>query len=118
MTTGDHTVPYPSTLQAVWEYRHQGLLAEAARERLAILASRPPGRQERSVFGEAHDSIIQRGIDEALACQDMLERVPVAPSRVTRLVAFIVDLRQALVRHLPGARRRVATTEPHGNFIR
>jgi hypothetical protein len=34
-----------------------------------------------------HDSIIQRGIDEALACQDMLERAPIRPSVLARVRA-------------------------------
>jgi hypothetical protein len=38
-------------------------------------------QKEEAKFGEGHtDSIVQRGIDEALSCQDMLERTPVKPS--------------------------------------
>jgi hypothetical protein len=40
------------------------------------------------MFGDGHhDSVVQRGIDEALACQDVLERTPIKPSRVSQLVA-------------------------------
>ena len=39
------------------------------------------------MFGEGHhDSVIQRGIDEALACQDMLERTPIKPSWISQMV--------------------------------
>jgi hypothetical protein len=57
------------------------------------------------MFGEGHhDSIIQRGIDEALACQDMLERAPAKPTRLARLRA-----RFAAVRVLP---RGAAARQP------
>jgi hypothetical protein len=40
------------------------------------------------MFGEGHhDSIIQRGIDDALACQDMLARAPIRPSLLARVRA-------------------------------
>ena len=33
------------------------------------------------MFGEGHsESIVHRGLDEALACQDMLERTPLRAS--------------------------------------
>jgi len=64
------------------------------------------------MFGEdRHDSIIQRGIDEALACQDMLERAPARPSRLARLRARIVAMR-VLPRHAPASQRRVISAAP------
>jgi hypothetical protein len=61
--------------------------------------------EEDAMFGEdRHDSIIQRGIDEALACQDMLARAPAKPSRLARLRA-----RFAAVRVGP---RRAAASQP------
>jgi hypothetical protein len=39
------------------------------------------------MFGEdQNDSIVQRGLDEALACQDLLERTPTKPSVFTRAI--------------------------------
>ena len=64
------------------------------------------------MFGEDHrDSIIQRGIDEALACQDMLERAPAKPSRLARLRARIVAMR-VLPRRAPANQRRVIPAAP------
>ena len=37
------------------------------------------------MYETQHDDMIQRGIDEALACQDMLTRSPATPSRLERL---------------------------------
>jgi hypothetical protein len=40
------------------------------------------------MFGEDHhESINQRGIDEALACQDMLARAPTRPNVFTQVLA-------------------------------
>ena len=64
------------------------------------------------MFGEDHhDSIIQRGIDEALACQDVLERAPARPSRFARLRARIVAMR-ILPRRAPASQRRVTPATP------
>lgn len=42
------------------------------------------------MLGEGHrDSVVHRGIDEALACQDLLERTPVRPSVLTRAISRI-----------------------------
>jgi hypothetical protein len=48
------------------------------------------------MFANDNDSIIQRGIDEALACQDMLERAPVKPSLLVRVIARVVAAVEAL----------------------
>jgi hypothetical protein len=40
------------------------------------------------MFGEGHhDSLVQRGLDEALACQDMLARTPIRLSLIARVLA-------------------------------
>jgi hypothetical protein len=60
------------------------------------------------VFGEGHhDSVVQRGIDDALACQDMLERAPVNPSRITRALAGLQAIVHGLVRRALAGRRWV-----------
>ncbi|MGH2617412.1 MAG: hypothetical protein ACRDJC_19435 [Thermomicrobiales bacterium] len=68
------------------------------------------------MFGEGHnDSIVRRGIDEALACQDMLARTPVRPSLLTQVVAWLGTTIRALAdrdvargqRATPAARRSV-----------
>lgn len=111
-------MPYPSTLQAIWEYRFQALLEEAARERRANLAVRTRLGQEEAMFGADQDSIIQRGIDEALACQDMLARTPVPPSRWARIVVYLVGLGQSVAYRLPRARRRRTPVVSHGIVTR
>ena len=42
------------------------------------------------MFDERHDRIVQRGIAEAPACQDLLARIPVKPSRLAQARAWIV----------------------------
>jgi hypothetical protein len=40
------------------------------------------------MFGDGHhDSLVRPGIDEALACQDMLARTPVRPALIIRVLA-------------------------------
>jgi hypothetical protein len=64
------------------------------------------------MFGEGHhDSIIQRGVDEALACQDMLARAPARPSRLARLRARIAAVR-VLPRRSSARPPRVVPTAP------
>jgi hypothetical protein len=71
------------------------------------------------MFGENHDdSIVQRGIDEALACQDMLARVPVKPSLLTRVVARLVPLGNALIRRTPAPRERQPPAVRHSTVTR
>ena len=104
-------MPYPSTLHAVWEYRLQALLDEAARERLAAAAVPSRLRQKGVMFGMDHDdSIVQRGIDAALACQDMLPRAPVMPFRRTRIVARLA----ALARRKPAVGQQRNPSVPQG----
>jgi hypothetical protein len=93
-------LPYLSTLQAVREFRHQPLLEEALRERLAAAAVQAAASQEGTMFGEDHhDSIVQRGIDEALACRDMLAPAPPERLPITRVIAHLVVRARA---HLQG----------------
>jgi hypothetical protein len=66
------------------------------------------------MFGEdPHGSIIQRGIDEALACQDMLERAPANPSWASRMVAWIVAAARSIAhRGMSGERQTPAAAPP------
>jgi hypothetical protein len=58
------------------------------------------------VFGEGHhDSVVQRGIDEALACQDTLARTPVKPSLLAQAVAWIVAAAPWARAHQPVSKR-------------
>jgi hypothetical protein len=94
-------MPYPSTLQAVREFRHQMLLEDAARERRTASVIELDKSQEGSMFRECHhDWVIQRGIDEALACRDMLARDPDQPSLIVRLIAQL-----AAITNLPAPRK-------------
>ncbi len=102
-------MPYPSTLEAVRESRHLMLLEEAARERRAASAVPQPIRQEGAMFSESHrDSIVQRGIDEALACRDMLAPAPHQPSPIVRLCARLVVIMHGFAPHKP-SREHCAT---------
>src|SRR5688500_1878858 len=48
--------------------------------------------EEDAMFGEGHhDSIIQQGIDEALACQDMLARAPARSTVVAHVVGRLIS---------------------------
>jgi hypothetical protein len=67
------------------------------------------------MFGEGHsDSIVQRGIDEALACQDMLERTPTRPSLLTRAIVRIGLAIRSIVPRDPARKRRGIPTAPRG----
>jgi hypothetical protein len=106
-------MPYPSTLTDIRQFRLQQLLNEAARERLAALAVQTHVSQEERMFGEHdHDSIVRRGIDEALACQDVLARAPIVSSPMARLGALFVALPQALARRVSAGKRRSGLAIP------
>ena len=67
------------------------------------------------MFDVGHDDrIVQRGIDEAFACQDMLVRTPIKSSWVSQMVAwFIAALRSIAHRGIdPGRPTTIATS--HG----
>ena len=53
---------------------------------------------------DSNASIIQREIDDALACQDMLERVTPPPSLLARLRGRLATAVGALIGHRPGPR--------------
>jgi hypothetical protein len=68
------------------------------------------------MFGEDHNgSIVQRGIDEALACQDMLERAPIRPSLLTHMVAWFVTTSRAITRQEPVNTRRTTPIVPNSS---
>jgi hypothetical protein len=65
------------------------------------------------MFGEDHrDSINQRGIDEALACQDMLERAPITPSLLARVRARLVAAGRAWTPRAREHKPRVTPVTP------
>ncbi len=70
--------------------------------------------KEHAVF-EAHDNrTVQRGIREALACQDMLERSPAKPSRVRQAVTWAIATARSIARHDPAAEPQIPAAAPHG----
>jgi hypothetical protein len=72
--------------------------------------------KEEKVFEEGHhDSLVQRGIDEALACQDMLERTPVKPSWVSQMVTRVVVTARSIADRKTGLEHRSTATAPHAN---
>lgn len=70
------------------------------------------------MFDEArHDSIVQQGIDEALACRDMLEPSPVQPSLLARSLAWcLTSARDFAFQRWP-RKRRATPTSPTGSGI-
>ena len=68
------------------------------------------------MFGEGHhDSLIQPGIDEALACQDMLERTPVKPSWLSRLVTRVVATARSIADRKTDLEHQPTAPAPHAN---
>ena len=67
------------------------------------------------MFGEdPHGSIVQRGFDEALACQDMLEHAPAKPSWTTRLAARIVAAVRSIAHRKVDPERQSPVAASHG----
>jgi hypothetical protein len=67
------------------------------------------------MYGEdPHGSIVQRGIDEALACQDMLERTPAKPSWWARMVTRAVTTARVIAHRRAVPERKRAAAVPHG----
>jgi hypothetical protein len=67
------------------------------------------------MFGEGHDeSIVHRGLDEAHACQDMLERTPTKPSMLIRVLECIGDAIRPIVRRDPVEKRQGIPAAPRG----
>ena len=69
------------------------------------------------MFGENHhDSIIQRGFDEALACQDMLARAPARPPLFTRVLARLTTAVRISAPRTPERKPRITrSTSLSGN---
>jgi len=68
------------------------------------------------MFGEGHhDSVGQRGIDEALACHDMLERTLGKPSWVSQMVTRVVALVRSIADRKTGLQHQVTASTPHAN---
>ena len=68
------------------------------------------------MFGEGHyDSVVKRGIDEALACQDMLERSPVKPSWLSQAVMRVVAAARSIARRQPAPDLQVTSVAPHSS---
>jgi hypothetical protein len=68
------------------EQRRQTLASDADCRPLIPAPDTPGAGQQATMIGqEHHDSIVQRGIDEAFACRDMLAPAPAKPSLVARL---------------------------------
>ena len=68
------------------------------------------------MFAEGHhDSLIQRGIDEALACQDMLERTPVKPSWVSQMITRVVATARSIADRKTGLEHQPTATAPRAN---
>jgi hypothetical protein len=66
------------------------------------------------MVGESHDNRnVQRGITEALACQDMLESVPLKPSWMSHVVDWIVGGARSIAQRRPDPKPEVASAAPH-----
>ena len=67
------------------------------------------------MFGEGHDeSIVHRGLDEAHACQDMLERTPTKPSMLTEAIARVGDAIRAIVHRDAAEKQQAIPTARRG----
>jgi hypothetical protein len=67
------------------------------------------------MFDAGHDDqIVQRGIDEALACQDMLARTPIESSWVSQVVAWFVAALRSLAHREIDLERPTTTATSHG----
>ena len=56
---------------------------------------------------------VQRGITEALACQDMLERAPVKPSWFEQAVIRAIAIARSIARRESTLARQGSATTPH-----
>jgi hypothetical protein len=67
------------------------------------------------MFDARHDDrIVQRGIDEALACQDMLARTPTKSSWVAQVVARFVAALRSIAHRGIDLERPTTTATSHG----
>ena len=93
-------------LRRMWRGRICGAIWEVAGAGLWSHRNAPASDREDAMIGAGHeDSIVQRGIDEALACQDMLDRTPVRPSLLARLVARLLARGSIFARRQSGTGR-------------
>jgi hypothetical protein len=70
------------------------------------------------MFYEDHpDSIRQRGLDEALACRDMLEPTPVQPSLLARAVACFLTSARTFTRQRWPRNRRAIVPSPTNSGV-
>ena len=66
-------------------------------------------------FGAGHgDALIQPGIDEALACQDMLQPASAHRSRIAHLIMRLKACVSVMACREPAAEYRPALGNPHG----
>ena len=73
-----------------------------------------PHLRERAMYRERYDySPIPRGIDAAMACQDMLARAPARPSLLARIVARLMAGARWVSRSRATSERRVIAATPH-----
>jgi len=71
--------------------------------------------EEATMYGEGHsDSLVHPGIDEALACRDMLQPAPAQPSTVARPIARLVTVLRAIAHREPPDDHRTPPVAPHG----
>jgi len=64
------------------------------------------------MFSDHHPSAAHRAFSEAVACQDMLERVPVPPSLLTRIRARLAAIIHAMTRPTPTPAPEVSPVVP------
>ncbi len=69
-------------------------------------------------FGSSGDPVARRGLDEALACQDLLAPAPAQPTAASRIAAVPEGVARVLAGWLPrrpfgGVRRDPAYPPPH-----
>jgi hypothetical protein len=60
------------------------------------------------------DRIVQRGIDEALACQDMLARTPIKSSWGSQVVAWFFAALRSIAHRGIDPERPITTATSHG----
>lgn len=65
-------------------------------DRLVGLALLPQVREVATYQEREHDRIVQRGLDEARACRDMLAPAPVKPSLLRRIAARMTAFARSL----------------------
>src|SRR5262245_38009462 len=104
------TTPEVPASQTPWARRrvahHGPATTRKAVGRLASNARVPGTGEEGSMFEPTgDDSIVQRGIDEALACRDMLVPAPALPSLSQQLLTRLGRIAETLARRSPAVTR-------------